>query len=158
MVLAAFLQKKKYPFTKAVNGLLGVQAVMASPETFDVILMGTTYRCLLLLCVERVLNTIFTPDMQMPVMSGFEAIRAIRKLEAENIGTMKRSLIIALTGLASSGDTDEAYGAGADLFLTKPVPFKIVDRELEKWKERANKIAAIVTTPINSVLRLLSTV
>jgi CheY-like chemotaxis protein len=97
--------------------------------------------------------------MQMPVMSGFEAIRAIRKLEEENIGVMKRSLIIALTGLASSEDTDEAFDAGADLFLTKPVPFKIVDRELEKWKERANDLAAIGETPIASVLlRLLNKV
>jgi hypothetical protein len=40
MVLAAFLQKKKYPFTKAANGLLGVEAVMATPESFDIILMG----------------------------------------------------------------------------------------------------------------------
>ena len=71
-------------------------------------------------------------------MSGFEAIRAIRKLEAESVEIMKRSLIIALTGLADSDDVDEAYRAGVDLFLTKPVPFKTVDRELEKWKERVN--------------------
>jgi CheY-like chemotaxis protein len=72
----------------------------------------------------------------MPVMSGLDAIRAIRKLEAENIGVMKRSLIIALTGLAGSDDVDEAYRAGVDLFFTKPVPFKTIDRELEKWKQR----------------------
>jgi CheY-like chemotaxis protein len=97
--------------------------------------------------------------MQMPVMSGFDAIRAIRKLEAENTGIMKRSLIIALTGLASGEDIEAAYGAGADLFLTKPVPFKVVDRELEKWKERANDLAAIGEKPIASVLlRLLNKV
>jgi len=116
MLLATFIKKKKYPFTTAVNGLLGVEAVKAKAENFDVILM----------------------DLQMPVMSGFEAIRAIRKLEAESVEIMKRSLIIALTGLADSDDVDEAYRAGVDLFLTKPVPFKTVDRELEKWKERVN--------------------
>jgi CheY-like chemotaxis protein len=77
-----------------------------------------------------------------PVMSGFEATRAIRKLEAENVGIMKRSVIIAITGLADSNDIDEAYHAGVDLFLTKPVPLKTVDRELDQWKERAAKRAA----------------
>lgn len=40
MLLATFLKKKKYPFTKAENGLIGVQAVQARPQNFDVILMG----------------------------------------------------------------------------------------------------------------------
>lgn len=71
-------------------------------------------------------------------MSGLEAIRIIRKLEADHIGgVMKRSHIIALTGLAGSDNMDEAYDAGVDLFLTKPVTFKTVDRELDKWRERA---------------------
>jgi hypothetical protein len=41
MLLATFIRKRKYPFTKAVNGLLGVEAVKARPGNFDVILMGT---------------------------------------------------------------------------------------------------------------------
>jgi hypothetical protein len=41
MLLATFIQKRKYPFTKAENGLLGVEAVKARAENFDVILMGT---------------------------------------------------------------------------------------------------------------------
>lgn len=81
-------------------------------------------------------------------MSGFEATKAIRKLEAENVGIMKRSFIIALTGLADSGDVDEAYNVGVDLFLTKPVPFKTVDRELEKWKDRVMKLATVERTPV----------
>jgi CheY-like chemotaxis protein len=81
-------------------------------------------------------------------MSGFEAIRAIRQLEAENVGIMKRSLIIALTGLAGSNDIDEAYQAGVDLFWTKPVPFKTVDRELEKWKDRVIKLAIVGETSV----------
>jgi CheY-like chemotaxis protein len=84
----------------------------------------------------------------MPVMSGFEATRAIRKLEADNVGVMKRSWIIALTGLADSDDVDEAYHAGVDLFLTKPVPFKTVDQQLEKWKERAVKLGIVGETQV----------
>lgn len=73
----------------------------------------------------------------MPVMSGIEAIRVIRNFEAENSQSIRRSLIIALTGLAGNDDMDEAYDAGVDLFLTKPVSFKTVDREFENWKRRA---------------------
>lgn len=43
MLLATFMKKKKYPFTKAENGLLGVEAVKAEAENFDVILMGMIY-------------------------------------------------------------------------------------------------------------------
>jgi hypothetical protein len=41
MLLATFIGKRKYPFTEAVNGLLGVEAVKARAENFDIILMGT---------------------------------------------------------------------------------------------------------------------
>jgi len=125
MLLATFLRKRKYPFTQAENGLISVQAVQSKPENFDVILM----------------------DLQMPVMSGIEATRAIRDLEAKNLGTMKRSLIIALTGLAGTDNIDEAYDAGVDLFLTKPVSFKTVDRELEKWKEHMKTAIVVKDTP-----------
>jgi CheY-like chemotaxis protein len=80
-------------------------------------------------------------------MSGIEATRAIRDLEAKNLGTMKRSLIIALTGLAGTDNIDEAYDAGVDLFLTKPVSFKTVDRELEKWKEHMKTAIVVKDTP-----------
>ena len=39
LILATFLKKRGYPFAKAENGLLAVQAVQARPEGFDIILM-----------------------------------------------------------------------------------------------------------------------
>jgi CheY-like chemotaxis protein len=39
LILATFLKKRGFPFSKAENGLLAVQAVKARPEGFDVILM-----------------------------------------------------------------------------------------------------------------------
>jgi hypothetical protein len=39
LILATFLKKRGYPFSKAENGLLAVQAVQARPDGFDVILM-----------------------------------------------------------------------------------------------------------------------
>jgi CheY-like chemotaxis protein len=43
-------------------------------------------------------------------------------------------LIIALTGLASSKDQDEAYKAGVDVFLTKPVRFGKLAELLARWE------------------------
>lgn len=77
-------------------------------------------------------------------MCGIEATRAIRDLEAMNVHTMKRSLIIALTGLAGNDNIAEAYDAGVDLFLTKPVSFKTVDRELERWKTNIKAAASAI--------------
>jgi CheY-like chemotaxis protein len=84
-------------------------------------------------------------DISMPRMNGFEATKAIRACEArfaENIlDPMARpasSLIIALTGLASGKDQSEAFLAGVDLYMTKPVSFKEVGRLLDNFE--ANKL------------------
>jgi CheY-like chemotaxis protein len=72
-------------------------------------------------------------DMSMPVMDGFEAIRAIRAIEKERKGCVPAKLI-AFTGLSSLRDESRALESGADVFLTKPVSFKEVSRLLEDWQ------------------------
>lgn len=74
----------------------------------------------------------------MPVMDGFEATRQIRKMEAgyeRASATNKDSVIITLTGLASQEDEDEAFKAGVDLFLTKPVQFPKLSNLLRQYEE-----------------------
>jgi signal transduction histidine kinase len=55
-------------------------------------------------------------DMQMPVMDGLEATRAIRKLSAKLSGIP----IIALTANAIKEETEKCYVAGMNDFVTKP--------------------------------------
>jgi CheY-like chemotaxis protein len=55
--------------------------------------------------------------------------------------TTTRSLIFALTGLASEEDKDLAFESGVDGFLTKPVSLKMLEKVLKKWSER-NEISS----------------
>ncbi|KAL7275253.1 hypothetical protein RUND412_001812 [Rhizina undulata] len=116
MLLATFLTKRGYPFEKAVNGLEALKAVENRKEGFDVILM----------------------DLQMPIMSGIESTRAIRKLERER-KVASKSLIIALTGLAATTDQQEAFEGGIDLFMVKPVSFKQLEKTLIELEDKKPK-------------------
>jgi signal transduction histidine kinase/CheY-like chemotaxis protein len=57
-------------------------------------------------------------DVQMPVMDGIEATRAIRESEAF---TGAHIPIIALTAHAMKGDQDRCIAAGMDGYLSKPI-------------------------------------
>ena len=59
-------------------------------------------------------------DVQMPIMSGMDAARAIRAAEASTPG-QPRVPIVALTARAMKGDREECLAAGMDDYVTKPV-------------------------------------
>jgi CheY-like chemotaxis protein len=73
-------------------------------------------------------------DVQMPVMDGLEATRAIRADEAQNGGC--HVPIIALTAHARREDRDEALAAGMDGYIAKPVSmdrlYAAVEEQLQK--------------------------
>ena len=68
-------------------------------------------------------------DCQMPVMDGYEAAAAIRKVE--NGGG--RIPIIALTASAMEGDADRCLAAGMDGHLPKPVRPEELRQTLAVW-------------------------
>lgn len=71
-------------------------------------------------------------DISMPVMSGLEATRALRKLPATR--TIK---IIALTAHAMDSARQECMDAGCDAFATKPVDFAALLSTIENVALRA---------------------
>ena len=57
-------------------------------------------------------------DLRMPVLNGYEASRAIRKLERPDAGTIP---IISLSADAYDEDIQKAKAAGMTTHLSKPI-------------------------------------
>ncbi len=91
------------------NGQMAVERFSASAESeFDAILM----------------------DVQMPVMNGYEATKAIRNL---NRGDAREIPIIAMTANAFAEDEKEALRAGMNVHLTKPVDMELLRQIIRQY-------------------------
>lgn len=94
---------------RAVNGKECVQLFEIDPSgTYDAILM----------------------DMQMPVMNGLDATRAIRRLPSTE---SKQIPIIALTANAYLEDVQKCKEAGMNDHMSKPVQIEQIIRTVERW-------------------------
>lgn len=69
-------------------------------------------------------------DMQMPVMDGLTATRAIRQIEGR-----ATTPILAMTANAFSEDRDRCIAAGMDDFIAKPIEPEELFKGLRKWLE-----------------------
>lgn len=105
-VLTSLLERKGYKIIKAANGEQAVKMHRENPV--DLILM----------------------DIQMPILDGVSATRAIRSVE---VGKGTRTPIIALTAYALSGDKERFMEAGMDDYLTKPVDVYTLAKTLQKY-------------------------
>ncbi|MBI5743605.1 MAG: response regulator [Elusimicrobia bacterium] len=95
LLVQAYFKGTPVRVTAAENGKEAV-AVFASGK-FDLVLM----------------------DIQMPVMDGYEAARAIRNLEKEK--NLEHTPILAFTASILKEDVEKALAAGCDSYLSKPI-------------------------------------
>lgn len=72
-------------------------------------------------------------DVQMPVMNGFEATRAIREQERKG---NKRTSIVGITAFAFEKDEEEGMKAGMDAYLKKPYLPKELLEVLLQWSSQ----------------------
>jgi CheY-like chemotaxis protein len=75
----------------------------------------------------------FTPDVVLldiglPRMDGYEVARRLRRISGRD-----NLVLVAMTGYGQEEDRRQAYEAGFDLHLTKPISFEAVETLLERW-------------------------
>ncbi len=66
-------------------------------------------------------------DLQMPVMDGFEVIRALR-----DTPELHATKVIAVTSFAMKGDREEALKSGFDEYLAKPIDTRRLPEIIKK--------------------------
>jgi len=107
-VAVGMLQKIGCKITLVGNGQEAVEAV--SKHSYDLIFM----------------------DCQMPVIDGYQATTAIRRLE-EKEGLARHTPIIALTANALEGDRERCLSSGMDDYISKPFKQDTIMRIFERW-------------------------
>ena len=70
-------------------------------------------------------------DVQMPVMNGYEATKAIRRSSHEQAKTIP---IIAMTANAFSEDMQHSFAAGMNAHISKPVDMKLLKKTIRNIK------------------------
>ncbi|MEN9904301.1 MAG: hypothetical protein RLZZ555_866, partial [Pseudomonadota bacterium] len=116
-VASEFLRMLGLEVDLASNGAVAVQKVQQ--QAYDVVLM----------------------DMQMPVMDGLSATRAIRQLTG-----MEELPILAMTANAMAQDRERCIEAGMNDHIAKPIDVQDLVDKLHRWvRSAADRPPAVVT-------------
>jgi len=89
--------------------------------------------------VEKIMENKYSMvlmDCQMPVMDGFEATKAIRKLQ---VMQGEHIIIVATTANAMEEDKEKCLSCGMDDYISKPVKIEKLTEMFNKWKVKYNK-------------------
>jgi CheY-like chemotaxis protein len=156
-LLKAYMLKKRYPvIDEAENGLEAVKKFTERKGGYDIIFMDISMPILdgfgatkQIRAAEKGRRQKKTAEKQSLKNITTEAAGIRNPALAEPEGqddkdpeTKNECLIIALTGLASGRDQQEAADVGVDIFLTKPVSFKEVGRLLDNWEANNERAAS----------------
>ncbi|MBN1981781.1 MAG: response regulator [Chitinivibrionales bacterium] len=107
-VAIKLIEKAGYKCDVAKNGMEAVEA--QNKNRYDLIFM----------------------DCQMPILSGYDATRAIREEEQKSLSN-PHVPIIAMTANAMKGDKEKCIESGMDDYIPKPLNIKEIFRIIEKW-------------------------
>jgi PAS domain S-box-containing protein len=107
-LLGAYLKNQPYALTFVEDGQQALTKF--EKETFNLVLM----------------------DIQMPVMDGLQATKAIRALERQT--SRPRTPVLALTANALLEDVDRSHAAGCDLHLSKPISREKLITAIENFR------------------------
>ncbi|OGG99407.1 MAG: hypothetical protein A2600_01965 [Candidatus Lambdaproteobacteria bacterium RIFOXYD1_FULL_56_27] len=116
LLLRRMLSRKGCSVTEAIDGEQGL--AVYKKQAFDLVVM----------------------DMNMPVMDGFAASRAIRDFE-QALGRTPVP-ILALTALAMRGDKEKCLEAGCTSYLPKPVDAEALYRQIGELLPHLGEIKA----------------
>ena len=110
-ILTELMAMEGATVTRGVNGQEVVEMFKAANEgDYDMILM----------------------DIQMPVMNGYQAAAAIRALNSE---WAQRIPIIAMTANAYADDVQQAFDAGMNAHVSKPIDIRLVEKTILEFKK-----------------------
>jgi CheY-like chemotaxis protein len=115
-LILAYLKKSRHAVDVADNGAIAVKKT--AEGSYDLVFM----------------------DMQMPVMDGYTATRAIRTWESRDGQTRKATPIIALTAYALKEEIEKSYRAGCTNHLTKPIKKAVLMEMIGRYSMEASLV------------------
>jgi PAS domain S-box-containing protein len=140
-----------------VNQKLAVKMLERMGHTVSVVGSGTQ----VLETLEEADFDLILMDVQMPVMDGLEATKAIR--EREKAVTKGHIPVIAMTAYAMKGDRERCLEAGMDGYISKPIKaqelYETIEHTMRNFeKDGKREPVAATSSPVLDKTRILDRV